>query len=73
LRRVGIESQVTFSGGVAKNIGMVRTLEKGLGLDLNVSEESHFMGALGASLFALDRIRMARQPAAHEATVGEVS
>ena len=32
LRRVGIEPEVTFTGGVAKNIGMISTLEKGLGV-----------------------------------------
>ncbi len=63
LRRVGIEREVTFSGGVAKNIGMVRTLEAKLGLPLNVSDESHYMGALGASLFGLDRLRAGYQPA----------
>lgn len=62
LRRVGIEPELTFSGGVAKNIGMVQTLEKKLGFPINVSDESHFMGALGAGLFALDRIRAGNQP-----------
>jgi (R)-2-hydroxyacyl-CoA dehydratese activating ATPase len=64
LRRVGIESEVTFTGGVTKNRAMVETLNKRLGLLVNVSEESHYIGALGASLFALDRILAARTPAA---------
>jgi len=63
LRRVGIEPEVTFTGGVAKNTGMIKTLEDGLGLKLNVSEDSHYMGALGAALFALDHIRSSRAPA----------
>ncbi len=62
LRRVGIEPEVTFTGGVAKNIGMIATLEKQLGFKLNVSDDSHFMGALGAALFAMDRIRAGRRP-----------
>ncbi len=62
LRRVGIEEEVTFTGGVAKNAGMVAALEQGLGLKLNVSPWSHFMGALGAALFALDHILLSRQP-----------
>jgi predicted CoA-substrate-specific enzyme activase len=62
LRRVGIESEVTFTGGVAKNTGMIKTLEEGLGLKVNVSEESHYMGALGAALFALDHIHASRSP-----------
>jgi len=64
LRRVGIESEVTFTGGVARNIGMIAALEKRLGSKMNVSEDSHFMGALGAALFALDHIRASRSPAA---------
>jgi predicted CoA-substrate-specific enzyme activase len=63
LRRVGIEEQVTFTGGVTRNIGMVKVLEQALGLTLNVSPESHFCGALGAALFALERIRERRAPA----------
>ncbi|RMD91899.1 MAG: 2-hydroxyglutaryl-CoA dehydratase [Calditrichaeota bacterium] len=62
LRRVGIEEEITFTGGVARNIGMVRALEDGLGKRLNVSEDSHFMGALGAALFALDHIMSRRKP-----------
>jgi len=62
LRRVGVEPEVTFSGGVARNVGMIEALNKGLNLKVNVSLDSHFMGALGAALFALDRIRACRVP-----------
>ncbi len=67
LRRVGVVDEVTFTGGVAKNIGMVAALEDGLKMHLNVSDESHFMGALGAALFALDRILASREPSTGEA------
>ncbi len=62
LRRVGIEEQVTFTGGVAKNVAMVETLQERLGTKVNVSDESHFMGALGAALFALDHVLASRSP-----------
>ena len=62
LRRVGIVDEITFTGGVARNIGMVKTIEKQLGVHLNVSEESHYIGALGAALFAMEHIRVHRQP-----------
>lgn len=62
-RRVGIEEEVTFTGGVAKNVAMIETLNERLGLKVNVSEESHYMGALGAALFALDHIMASRVPA----------
>ena len=55
IRRVGVENEVTFTGGVSLNIGMVRALEEVLGQPINVSAEGHYMGALGASLFALER------------------
>jgi predicted CoA-substrate-specific enzyme activase len=55
IRRVGVEDEITFTGGVSLNIGMVKALEEVLGKPLNVSEEGHFMGALGAALFALER------------------
>ncbi len=60
-RRVGIEEEVSFTGGVTKNLGMIKALEERLGTHLNVSEDSHFMGALGAALFALDHIFASRQ------------
>ncbi|KPK05900.1 MAG: hypothetical protein AMS20_05545 [Gemmatimonas sp. SG8_28] len=67
LRRVGIEEEVTFTGGVARNHAMIETLNRSLGVPVNVSEESHYMGALGAALFALDHILAARIPARHDA------
>jgi predicted CoA-substrate-specific enzyme activase len=62
LRRVGIEDEVTFTGGVSLNIGMVKALEEKLQTRLNVSEECHYIGAVGAALFALDHILEARVP-----------
>jgi len=62
LRRVGVEEEVTFTGGVTRNLGMIRALEENVGTRLNVSEESHFMGALGAALFALDHVIAGRAP-----------
>jgi len=55
LRRVGIEEGITFTGGVARNDAMVAVMNELLETRLNVSEESHFMGALGAALIALER------------------
>lgn len=63
MRRVGVEEEVTFTGGVAKNTGMIFALEENLELSLNVSDDSHYMGALGAALFALDHILVRRSPA----------
>jgi len=57
VRRVGVEDEITFTGGVSRNVGMVRALEAVLGRPINVCDDGHFMGALGAALFALERAR----------------
>ncbi len=62
LRRVGITDQITFTGGVAKNIGMIEVLNRVLGMKMNVSDDSPYMGALGAAMFALDHIFESRIP-----------
>jgi activator of 2-hydroxyglutaryl-CoA dehydratase len=59
IRRVGVEDEVTFTGGVSRNTGMVQALEGVLGRPVNVSSDGHFMGALGAALFALERAEAA--------------
>lgn len=66
MRRVGIEREVTFTGGVSRNTGIVAALNEAVGFPVNVSEESHYMGALGAALFAMDHIREARAPRQRE-------
>lgn len=67
LRRTGIKDEITFTGGVAKNPGMIKALEEALGQSVNVSDESHYMGALGAALFAMDYIAAGEVAARQEA------
>jgi (R)-2-hydroxyacyl-CoA dehydratese activating ATPase len=55
-RRVPIEPDITMTGGVALNIGMVRALEEVLGTKMQVSPDAHFMGAIGAAVFALEKM-----------------
>lgn len=55
LRRVGLEPELTFTGGVSKNIGMVAALKEKLKLKINATEDSQYTGAIGAALFALER------------------
>jgi predicted CoA-substrate-specific enzyme activase len=55
-RRVNIEPEITMTGGVARNIGMVAALEEVLGMEMNVSPDAHFVGAVGAALFALEKM-----------------
>jgi len=56
LRRVGVEPEITFTGGVARNTAMVKLVEELTDSPVNVSEESQYCGALGAALFAMDRV-----------------
>jgi len=56
LRKVGVEPDFTITGGIAKNIGVVQRLEKRLGLKALLPEEPQIVGALGAALFAHDRV-----------------
>ncbi|HFE44407.1 MAG TPA: 2-hydroxyglutaryl-CoA dehydratase [Nannocystis exedens] len=62
MRRVGIQEEVTFTGGVSRKTAMVEALEQRIGVKLNVSEDCQYIGALGAALFALERIQASRVP-----------
>ncbi|GBD84966.1 R-phenyllactate dehydratase activator [bacterium BMS3Abin02] len=64
MRRVGINDEITFTGGVSRNDGMVKALSERLGKPLNVSADCHYIGALGAALFALDHVMAGRAPVA---------
>ncbi len=57
LRRAGIEPEVTFTGGVTRNSAMVELISEMAGVQVNTSEESHYCGAIGAALYALDQVR----------------
>jgi (R)-2-hydroxyacyl-CoA dehydratese activating ATPase len=49
-KRLKLEPDVVFTGGVAKNIGVVRALEENLGCEILVPGEPLLSGALGAAL-----------------------
>lgn len=50
VRRLKIEPDVVFTGGVAKNIGVVEALKENLGCEVFVPEEPLLSGAIGAAL-----------------------
>jgi len=52
LRRVTVEPVFMISGGIAKNAGVVKRLEKALGLEAQICFEPQIVGALGAAVFA---------------------
>ena len=55
LKRVGIEADFVISGGIGKNIGVVKRVEAKVGLPAHVSENPQIIGALGAAWFAREK------------------
>ena len=62
MKRVGMEPEVTFVGGMSRNEAFVKALASALGSNVNVpdGEEGQFNGSLGACLLALDRVEKLR-------------
>jgi (R)-2-hydroxyacyl-CoA dehydratese activating ATPase len=54
-RRKEIRREICLTGGVAKNIGFVRWIEKELGESLGIPEEPQLTGAIGAAMIGLER------------------
>jgi bzd-type benzoyl-CoA reductase Q subunit len=53
LRRLGVEPELAITGGIAKNVGIVRRVEKELGMvALTTTYDPQIAGALGAALLA---------------------
>ncbi|MDO5040456.1 MAG: acyl-CoA dehydratase activase [Peptoniphilus sp.] len=55
-KRVGLKDDVVMTGGVALNKGMVRALERNTGHKIYTSEYCQLNGALGASIFAYQKV-----------------
>ncbi|MEA3470249.1 MAG: acyl-CoA dehydratase activase [Thermodesulfobacteriota bacterium] len=54
---VGVEKDVCMSGGVAKNIGVVKGLERLLGVKIKkLKLDPQIVGALGAAVFAKEKL-----------------
>ncbi len=54
-KRLRVKEEITFTGGVAKNQGMVKALEGLFGVKLNIPPEPQIVGALGAALIAKEK------------------
>ncbi|KAF0246727.1 MAG: 3-methylbenzoyl-CoA reductase alfa [Planctomycetota bacterium] len=70
LQRIGLGPEYSMTGGVTRNVGMVAALEEKLKAPLNISADSHYMGAIGAALFALERAEAASKGKCEEAVLG---
>ncbi len=53
LERIGVEKEFAITGGIGKNIGVVRRIENELGIQaLKTDTDAQIAGALGGALFA---------------------
>lgn len=59
-KSIGVEADVTMTGGVAKNLGILRSLENAMGVKIIQMEDPQINGAVGAALIALEALK-ARQ------------
>ena len=57
LQRVGVERDFVITGGIAKNIGVVRRLEEKVQMQALIPEEPQIVGAMGAALIASSRYK----------------
>ncbi len=64
LERLGVEKDFAITGGIAKNAGVVRRIEKLIGMKaLSSTIDAQIAGALGAALFGQVLARKERGPA----------
>ncbi len=64
LERVTVEREFFITGGIAKNIGVVKRIEKLLGIEaMKTDYDSQIAGALGAALFATAIVKKERSAA----------
>ena len=55
VQRLGTEKEIVVTGGVAKNVGVIKALEENLGLETVKTElDPQVIGAIGAALWALE-------------------
>jgi len=55
--RIGLSDSVMITGGVAKNVGLIKALEKKIGQAIEVSPKAQVAGAIGAAVIAMDSAR----------------
>jgi len=56
VRRVGVEPELTLTGGLVLNPAVVRALETKLGVDVNASSDLYYAGAIGAARLGYVRL-----------------
>ncbi|GAA0182798.1 BadF/BadG/BcrA/BcrD ATPase family protein [Clostridium sediminicola] len=56
VRRVGLTDNVTLIGGPGNNEGLVQCMEKVFGRDIFVPEDTDYVSAIGAALYATENV-----------------
>ncbi len=56
LERVGVQPELCITGGVGKNIGIVKRVEERMGRPVKLAPDPQIIGALGAALIAGDKL-----------------
>ncbi|MBI4364579.1 MAG: 2-hydroxyglutaryl-CoA dehydratase [Candidatus Latescibacteria bacterium] len=64
VQQAGLKPELTLTGGMVHNAAMVRVLEEGLEITMNVSPESEYAGAYGAALLGRRRYDKRRKEGA---------
>jgi benzoyl-CoA reductase subunit D len=57
VHRLGVNPEVVLVGGVAKDVGFVTSLKRKLGVEILIPEYPEYVGALGAALVAVKRVK----------------
>jgi predicted CoA-substrate-specific enzyme activase len=71
VRKVGIADKFVISGGIGRNVALVKKIEARLdGLKANLPPEPMIVGAVGAALFALDMAKKKDQAGVSEKAAG---
>lgn len=55
-KKVGVRKEIFFDGGPARNIGMVKAMERELGMEMYVPEMPQIVTATGAALIAAEKL-----------------
>lgn len=55
-KSIGVEPDVAMTGGVAKNSGIVRSLQNAMGVQISIMEDPQINGAIGAALLAMEAL-----------------
>ncbi|MFC1533695.1 acyl-CoA dehydratase activase [Thermodesulfobacteriota bacterium] len=57
IKKTGMEEEFMISGGIGKNVGVVKRIEENLNTKANICFEPQIVGALGAALIARDLLK----------------